>query len=45
MAGGIVDWERDGLPLKTNIEERLSGSCMCQLKPREDRKETERRRD
>ena len=45
MAGGIVDWERDGLPLKTNIEERLSGSCMCQLKPREGRKETERRRD
>jgi len=35
MAGGIVDWERDGLPLKTNIEERLSGACMCQLKPRE----------
>jgi rhodanese-related sulfurtransferase len=34
MAGGIVDWERDGLPLKTNVEERLSGSCMCQLKPR-----------
>ena len=38
MAGGIVDWERDGLPLKTNIEERLSGSCMCQLKPREGKK-------
>jgi rhodanese-related sulfurtransferase len=35
MAGGIVDWERDGLPLKTNIEARLSGSCMCQLKQRE----------
>jgi predicted sulfurtransferase len=35
MAGGIVDWERDGFPLKANIEERLSGSCMCQLKPRE----------
>ena len=35
MAGGIVDWERDGLPVKTNIEERLSGSCMCQLRPRE----------
>jgi rhodanese-related sulfurtransferase len=35
MAGGIVDWERDGLPLRTNIEERLSGSCVCQLKPRE----------
>jgi sulfur dioxygenase len=38
MAGGIVDWERDGLPLKTNIEERLSGSCMCQLKRRESKK-------
>ena len=35
LAGGIIDWERDGLPLKTNLEERLSGSCMCQLKPRE----------
>jgi rhodanese-related sulfurtransferase len=39
MAGGIVDWERDGLPLKTNVEERLSGSCMCQIKPREKRKD------
>ena len=39
MAGGIVDWERDGLPLKTNVEERLSGSCMCQLKPREGKKD------
>lgn len=32
MAGGIVDWERDGLPLTTDINSRLSGSCMCQLK-------------
>ena len=39
MAGGIVEWERDGLPLKTNVEERLSGSCMCQLKPREGKKD------
>lgn len=38
MAGGIVDWERDGLPVKTNVEERLSGSCMCQLRPRERQK-------
>lgn len=38
MAGGIVDWERDGLPLKTDISGRLSGSCMCQLKPRENKK-------
>lgn len=35
MAGGIVDWERDGLPVTTDTSARLSGSCMCQLKPRE----------
>jgi rhodanese-related sulfurtransferase len=35
MAGGIVDWERDGLPLTTEISARLSGSCMCQLRKRE----------
>lgn len=35
LAGGIVDWERDGLPITTDITSRLSGSCMCQLKPRE----------
>jgi rhodanese-related sulfurtransferase len=35
MAGGIVDWERDGLPLTTDINARLTGSCMCQLKARE----------
>jgi rhodanese-related sulfurtransferase len=36
MAGGIVDWERDGLPLTTDVTARLSGSCMCQLKAREE---------
>ncbi len=34
LIGGIVDWEKDGLPIKINSKERLSGSCMCQLKPR-----------
>jgi len=38
MAGGIVDWERDGLPLTTDINNRLSGSCMCQLRARENKK-------
>ena len=38
MAGGIVDWERDGLPLITDINYRLSGSCMCQLRARENNK-------
>jgi len=40
MAGGIVDWERDGLPVATDIANRLSGSCMCQLKTREVNKKT-----
>ncbi|PKN95100.1 MAG: hypothetical protein CVU43_24445 [Chloroflexi bacterium HGW-Chloroflexi-5] len=35
LAGGMVEWERDGLPVVTNINERLSGSCVCQLRPRE----------
>lgn len=34
LAGGIVEWERDGLPLKIDNSEKLDGSCMCQLKPR-----------
>jgi rhodanese-related sulfurtransferase len=38
MVGGIVDWERDGLPLTTDVTNRLSGSCMCQLKARESKK-------
>jgi len=32
MAGGLVEWERDGLPLLVNSKEQLSGQCMCQLK-------------
>jgi rhodanese-related sulfurtransferase len=39
MAGGIIDWERDGLPMTTDVSNRLSGSCMCQLRPREGRKD------
>jgi sulfur dioxygenase len=39
MAGGIVDWERDGLPIITDISNHLSGSCMCQLKPRESKED------
>ncbi len=35
MAGGFVEWERDGLPVREDINERLSGACACQLKPRE----------
>lgn len=34
LAGGLVEWERDGLPLVIDKSEKLSGSCMCQLRPR-----------
>ena len=34
LAGGLVEWERDSLPLQLNKAEMLSGSCMCQLKHR-----------
>jgi rhodanese-related sulfurtransferase len=37
LAGGIVDWECDGLPLKKDITEQLDGSCVCQLRPRHKR--------
>lgn len=33
MAGGIVDWERDGLPMSNDIES-MNGPCMCQIKSR-----------
>lgn len=35
LGGGMVEWERDGLPLVLDNGARLSGSCMCQLKFRE----------
>ncbi|MBN2730318.1 MAG: rhodanese-like domain-containing protein [Bacteroidales bacterium] len=35
LAGGIVEWEKDGLPVICDKNERLSGSCVCQLRPRE----------
>jgi rhodanese-related sulfurtransferase len=38
LAGGLVEWERDGLPLVIDKSERLRGSCMCQLKFRDKNK-------
>lgn len=35
LSGGLVDWEHSGLPIIIDIKERLSGQCVCQLKPRE----------
>jgi len=31
MAGGMVEWERDGLPVKEDKTERLTGACACML--------------
>jgi rhodanese-related sulfurtransferase len=38
LAGGIVEWERDGLPVTVDKSRLLTGSCMCQLKRREIKK-------
>jgi rhodanese-related sulfurtransferase len=35
LAGGMIEWERDGLPILLDNQARLSGSCMCQLKFRD----------
>jgi rhodanese-related sulfurtransferase len=35
LAGGLVEWERGGLPIKIDKTERLSGSCACMLRKRE----------
>ena len=35
LAGGMLEWERDGMPVLLDNKARLSGSCMCQLKFRD----------
>ena len=34
LAGGLIEWDRDGLPLKIDQGEALSGACVCRLRPR-----------
>ena len=33
LAGGIADWERDGLPMKKDVE-CMDGQCPCMIKSR-----------
>lgn len=33
LNGGILDWERDGMPITVDQSKQLSGSCTCRLKP------------
>jgi len=32
LAGGLVEWEREGFPMKVDKAEQLQGACMCQLR-------------
>jgi len=32
MAGGIFEWDKDGLPLKIDKDSMLSGQCLCVLR-------------
>jgi rhodanese-related sulfurtransferase len=34
LAGGIMEWERDGLPIKIDKKFELNGACVCRLRPR-----------
>lgn len=34
LIGGIMEWEKDGLPIKKNVKEEIDGPCMCMLKTR-----------
>ena len=34
LVGGIIDWERAGLPVCKDKNYELSGQCSCKLKPR-----------
>jgi rhodanese-related sulfurtransferase len=37
LAGGIADWEKDGLPVGKGKYQPLNGPCPCMIKPRETR--------
>lgn len=34
LSGGFIEWERDDLPILVDTKKQLSGSCVCQLKKR-----------
>ncbi len=35
LAGGFIEWERDGMPFNADTSQKLSGSCACQLRARD----------
>jgi rhodanese-related sulfurtransferase len=34
LVGGMVDWEKDGLPVRKDLGFELRGQCGCKLRPR-----------
>jgi rhodanese-related sulfurtransferase len=35
LAGGMADWEKDGMPVKAGKYQPLNGPCACMITPRE----------
>jgi len=34
LNGGMIDWERSGMPVEIDRDAELVGSCVCQMRPR-----------
>jgi len=34
LNGGMIDWERNGMPVAIDRDAELVGSCVCQMRPR-----------
>ncbi len=34
LAGGMVEWDNDGLPVRRDVEYELGGQCACKIKTR-----------
>lgn len=37
LAGGIVEWDRTGLPLSRDVDYEMVGGCACRLQPQKPR--------
>lgn len=33
LSGGMIEWERDGMPVAIDRNEELAGGCACKLRP------------
>lgn len=39
LAGGIIAWERAGLPISKDLDYEMSGGCACKLRPHKEKPE------